>query len=332
MDVKAPPSLIVLSKQDLTALMPFGSYVDAVADAFRLHAEGRAVSPPPMHIPAEGGGFHVKAGSLPIGSGYTAIKVNGNFPNNRATHGLPTIQGAILLFDTATGSPVALLDSIEITIKRTGAATAVAARYLARPESQVAMIFGCGTQGRVQLAALRHQLDIRQVFLHDKNAAAAASFASEIAAEGLDVDVPVKPKSATRASDVIVTCTSAHTPFLDVADVRAGTFIAAIGADNPEKSEIEPALMAKARVVTDLTEQCSYMGDLHHALCAGTMQAADVYAELGELVAGRKPGRTAAHEITLFDGSGVGLQDVAAAACAYEFAKKRNAGSKLSLV
>ena len=144
--------------------------------------------------------------------------------------------------------------------------------------------------------------------------------------------MPVKPKSATRASDVIVTCTSAHTPFLDVADVRAGTFIAAIGADNPEKSEIEPALMAKARVVTDLTEQCSYMGDLHHALRAGAMQAADVHAELGELVAGRKPGRTAAHEITLFDGSGVGLQDVAAAACAYEFAKKRNAGSKLSLV
>ena len=224
MDVKLPPSLIVLSKEDLTALMPFGSYVDAVADAFRLHAEGRSVSPQPMHIPAEGGGFHVKAGSLPIGSGYTAIKVNGNFPNNRATRGLPTIQGAILLFDTATGSPVALLDSIEITIKRTGAATAVAARYLARPESQTAMIFGCGTQARVQLAALRHQLDIRHLF-HDNDMAAAASFASEIAREGLDVDVPVKPKSATRASDVIVTCTSAHTPFLDVADVRAGTFI-----------------------------------------------------------------------------------------------------------
>ena len=258
MDVKLPPSLIVLSKEDLTALMPFGSYVDAVADAFRLHAEGRSVSPQPMHIPAEGGGFHVKAGSLPIGSGYTAIKVNGNFPNNRATRGLPTIQGAILLLSTLRRArPLRYSDSIEITIKRTGAATAVAARYLARPESQTAMIFGCGTQARVQLAALRHQLDIRQVFLHDNDMAAAASFASEIAREGLDVDVPVKPKSATRASDVIVTCTSAHTPFLDVADVRAGTFIAAIGADNPEKSEIVPALMAKARVVTDLTERCS---------------------------------------------------------------------------
>ena len=237
---------------------------------------------------ADGGGFHVKAGSLPIGPGYAAFKVNGNFPDNRATHGLPTIQGAILLFDTSTGSPVALLNSIEITIKRTGAATAVAAHYLARPESQVATIWGCGAQGRIQLAALRHELDIRRVFLIDKDAAAAETFAAEIAGEGLDVDVPVKPHLAARASDVIVTCTSSHAPFLGLADVRAGTFIAAIGADNPDKSEIDPALMARARVVTDLTEQCSHMGDLNHAIRAGTMQAADVHAELGELVAGQK--------------------------------------------
>lgn len=325
------PSLIVLSRQDLTALMPFGAYVDAIAEAFRLHAEGRSVSPPPMHIPADGGGFHIKAGSLPIGSGYTAIKVNGNFPNNRAAHGLPTIQGAILLFDTVTGSPVALLDSIEITIKRTGAATAVAARCLARPESQVAMIFGCGTQARVQLAALRHQLDIRKVFLCDKDSTAAQTFASEVEHEGLDVDVPMRPLLASRASDVIVTCTSSHTAFLGPSDVRAGTFIAAIGADNPEKSEIEPALMAKARVVTDLTEQCASMGDLHHAIRAGAMQAADVHAELGELVARRKPGRTASHEITLFDGCGVGIQDVAASAHAFELARGSCATKTLTL-
>jgi len=311
--------------------MPFGEYVDAVADAFRMHAEGRSVSPPPMHIRAQDGGFHVKAGSLPIGSGYTAIKVNGNFPDNRATRGLPTIQGAILLFDAMTGSPVALLDSIEITVKRTGAATAVAARYLARPESQVAMIFGCGTQGRVQLAALRHGLDIRRVFLCDKDASAAEAFASEIARNDLDVDVPVKPLLAARASDVIVTCTSSHAPFLGPSDVRAGTFVAAIGADNPEKSEIDPALMAKARVVTDLTEQCSYMGDLHHAIRAGAMQAADVHAELGELVVGRRSGRMHSHEITLFDGCGVGIQDVAASARAYELARSRDVGQRLTL-
>jgi alanine dehydrogenase len=331
MDVNLPSSLILLSRHDLTALMPFGEYVEAVADAFRMHAEGRSTLPPPMHIPADGGGFHVKAGRLPIGPGYTAIKVNSNFPNNRAMHGLPTIQGAILLFDTSTGSPVAILDSIEITIKRTGAATAVAARCLARPESQVATIWGCGTQGRIQLAALRHVLDIRQVFLIDQEAAAAEALAAELANEGLDVDVPAEPRKAARASDVIVTCTSAHAPFLGASDVRSGTFIAAIGADNPEKNEIDPALMARASVVTDLTEQCSYMGDLHHAIRAGTMQAADVHAELGQLVAGLKPGRTESHEIMLFDGSGVGIQDVAASARAYELARKQGAGRSVTL-
>src|SRR5436309_14921894 len=233
--------IILLSRQDLAALMPFGAYVDAVGDAFRLHAQCRTLLPNPMHVVTDAGGFHVKAGGLPSGPGYVAFKANANFPNNRVVNGLPTIQGAILLFNSTTGSPVALLDSIEITIRRTGAATAVAARYLARPESRVATIFGCGVQGRIQLGALRHALDIRQVFLVDKDTASAERFAAEIKAQGLDVEIPVKPRKAALASDVIVTCTSAHVPFLHPADVRAGTFIAAIGADNPEKSEIDPA-------------------------------------------------------------------------------------------
>ena len=329
MDETAPPPLVILSRQDLAALMPFGEYVEAVADAFRMQAEGDAIAPAPMHVPTAGGGFHVKAGRLPIGPGYAAFKVNGNLPDNRAKHGLPTIQGAILLFDAATGSPVALIDSIEITLQRTGAATAVAARHLARPDSQVATIYGCGAQGRTQLAALRHVLDIRRVFLVDRDGAAAERFAGEIA--GLDVDVPAAPREAGRESDVIVTCTSSHAPFLGPDDVRPGTFVAAIGADNPDKSEIDPALMARARVVTDLTEQCRHMGDLHHALAAGTMRVADVHAELGELVAGRKDGRTRAHEITLFDGTGVGIQDVAASARAFQLARDRNAGRRISL-
>jgi alanine dehydrogenase len=130
---------------------------------------------------------------------------------------------------------------------------------------------------------------------------------------------------------VIATCTPAHAPFLDVADVRPGTFIAAIGADNPEKSEIVPALMARARVVTDLTAQCAHMGDLNHAIRAGAMRQADVHAELGELVAGRKAGRASAAEITIFDGSGLGILDVAAAAHAFDLARGRGMRGTLSL-
>src|SRR4029077_1667199 len=116
--------VISLSRADLAALMQFGDYVEAVADAFRLHTEGRAVLPPAMEIRAEGGAFHVKGARL---GGYVAVKTNSNFPDNRK-RGLPTIQGGVLLFDAA-GALLALIDSIEITVKRTGAATAVAARY-----------------------------------------------------------------------------------------------------------------------------------------------------------------------------------------------------------
>lgn len=318
--------ITVLSRTDLQRLMRFGDYVDAVAQAFRLHAEGQSVLPDPMHIPAEGGGFHVKAASL---GGYVAVKTNSNFPDN-SRRGLPTIQGAILLFD-AGGVPLALIDSIEVTIKRTGAATAVAARYLARSDSRTAMICGCGAQARVQLEALRHPLDIRRVFAFDTDQKAAETFAAEVAAQGIDAEVPKTLRAATLESDVIVTCTTARAAYLGVADVRPGTFIAAIGADNQEKSEIEPALMGRARVVTDVSALCAVMGDLHHAIKAGTMRQADVHAELGELVAGKHQGRTSPDEITLFDGCGVGIQDVAAAACAYELARERGSGVRIAL-
>jgi alanine dehydrogenase len=320
--------MILLSGRDLAALMPFGDYVDAVADAFRLHAEGRTASPPPMHIPADGGGFHVKAARLPLGRDYVAVKVNANFPDNRRRHGLPTIQGAVLLCDAGDGSPLALLDSIEITTKRTAAATAVAARYLARSESSVATICGCGEQGRIQLVALRHVLPLRRVFAWDRDAEVAQSYARRMAAD-LDIDVEAVTSlgAATSASDVVATCTTATTPYLGPAEVRPGTFIAAIGADNPEKSELLPALMARATVVADVLAQSAVMGDLHHAIAAGTMTVANVHAELGDLVLGRKAGRTHGDEITIFDGTGTGIQDVAAAARAYELARSRGLGA-----
>jgi alanine dehydrogenase len=327
-----PNEIILLSRRDIESLMPFAEYVEAIAKAFRLQAEGQAVSPAPLHIPAQGGGFHVKSASLPLGRRYVAIKTNANFPQNRRLRDLPTIQGAILLLDGEDGRPLAFLDSIEITIKRTGAATAVAARYLARPESRTATICGCGEQGRVQLAALRHVLDIRRVFAWDQDAAAAAGFAAAMSKQHvIDIATPANLRAATLESDVIVTCTPSHEPYLGVGDVRAGTFIAAVGADNPQKSEIHPDLMAQATVVTDILAQCATMGDLHHAITAGRMTPEAVHAELGDLVSGRRSGRSRADEITIFDSSGTGIQDVAAAARAFELARERGVGTEFRL-
>jgi alanine dehydrogenase len=193
--------------------------------------------------------------------------LNGNFPTNRARHGLPTIQGAVFLADASNRRPLALIDSMEVTLQRTGAATAVAARYLARPESTTATICGCGEQGSIQL------------FAWDIDRVVARAFAGRMSKDiGIKVESVDRLGEAARVSDAIVTCTSAKEPFLGVEDVRAGTFIAAVGADNPAKSEIKPELMAKATVVVDVPAQAAFMGDLHHAITAGAMTADGVHA------------------------------------------------------
>ena len=138
-------------------------------------------------------------------------------------------------------------------------------------------------------------------------------------------------REATLESDAIATCTPANVPFLGPDDVRPGTFIAAIGADNPDKSEIVPELMARARMITDVTAQALHMGDLHHAIGAGTMRETGVQAEIGEIIDGQKIGRASAQEIAIFDGTGVGIQDVAASVRAYELARERGAGTRVSL-
>src|SRR5829696_7334957 len=248
--------LLILSRSDLRALMRFDDYVVAVAEAFRLLARGGCQSPIPTEIPAQHGAFHIKAGALPRGAGYVAVKINGNFPLNKARHGLPTIQGAVYLADASNGRALALLDSAEITLQRTGAATAVAARYLARKDATTATICGCGEQGRIQLAALRHVLNLRTAFAWDADADLARAFARRMAAEtGMAVQAVDEFGVATRGSDAIVTCTTAHAPFLGVDHVRPGTFVAAIGADNPAKCELTPELMGRAIVVADVLEQ-----------------------------------------------------------------------------
>lgn len=307
------PNALIITRRDIRRLMSSADYLDAVELGFRAAAMGKASSPMPMHLPMTHGAFHGKGASISLGRDYAAVKVNGNFPGNPAKLGLPTIQGAILLFDGSNGTLLAVLDSIEVSIQRTAAASALAAKLLARPDSTTLLICGCGEQGRAHAAMVHEVLPIERRLLWDQHPERSERLAAELGAEAIQ-DV----KSVARSADVIVTCTTATEPFLDVGMVGPGTFIAAVGADNPEKSEITPALMAVATIVTDITAQSATMGDLHHAIAAGVMRKADVRAELGELLTGEKAGRTSPREIIIFDSTGTGLQDVAAAAAIYE--------------
>jgi alanine dehydrogenase len=323
--------VLLLGRSEIERLLDLDSCIAAVEHAFRELGEGRCAAPRSLGLHVEGGSFHVKAGTLGGERAYFAAKVNGNFPTNPARHGLPTVQGAIVLADATNGQPLALMDSISITTLRTGAATAVAARRLARPASRVATIVGCGVQGGVQLAALRRVLPIERALAFDRDSGRAGRFASDHRVPGLEVIAVGDLEAALASSDVVVTCTSSREPILRAGAVRPGTFVAAVGADNPEKQEIDPSLMKASTVVVDDLEQCAKQGDLHHALAAGVMTTEDVHARLDELAAGRKRGRTRDDEITLFDSTGIAIEDVAAASVAYERARASGGGTFVAL-
>lgn len=323
---------LLLSRADVERLLTPRLCADAVEHAFR--ALGAGAVPPPgilgMHT-GTGGSFHVKAGFLAAGRPFFAAKLNANFPSNPA-QGLPTIQGAVMLFDAADGTLLAIMDSMSVTALRTAAATAIAAKYLARESCGTLLVCGCGGQGPAQVRALLEFRRPRRVLAHDLDAAKAHAFCDTMRRElGLEAEVATDFAAAASRSDIVVTCTSARRYFITKEMIRPGTFIAAVGADAEHKQEIEPALMAAATVVTDLTGQAAKIGDLHHAIDAGSMTLEDVHAELAEVVAGLQPGRTREDEIIVFDSTGTGLQDVASAIAVYDEARRTRSGCGYAL-
>jgi ornithine cyclodeaminase/alanine dehydrogenase-like protein (mu-crystallin family) len=317
---------LVITRRDIARVMKPADYLAAVEQAFRAAATGMAYAPHPMHLKVERGGFHAKGARISLDRDYVAVKVNGNFPGNPAELGLPTIQGAIILSDGSDGRLLAIVDSTEITLRRTAAASALAARLLAMPGADTLLICGCGEQGRAHSDALRAVLPVRHFLLWDRDHARAEELAGALAKSGLDA-IPVRdPGSEARRAAVIACCTTSRDAWLDVDMVAPGTFIAAVGTDSPDKSEIAPRLMAAAKVVTDVTSQCADMGDLRHAIDAGLMTVADVHAELGQLLVGSRAGRSSPDEVFIFDSTGTGIQDVAAVAALYERCARLGAG------
>jgi alanine dehydrogenase len=322
----------VLARSDVAALLEPKDCKAAVESAFlRLHA-GEDPRPLTSGVTRPDGVFHIKSAWMGGARPYFAVKCQANFPGNPDQHGLPTIQGALLLFDGADGRLLAVMDSTEITAQRTAAATAIAVEHLARRDSAVVGICGCGVQGRVQLAYVATVLRVERVYAWDVRADAARLYAKEMTDRlGARIEVVASAGRASFQSDVVITCTPSREWILSERDVRPGTLVAAVGADNEAKQELKPSLLAKSRVVADVLEQACVMGDLHHAIEQGVMSASDVHAELGEVMSGVKPGRSSPEEIIVFDSTGMALQDVAVAAVVYEAAAGGAHGKEITL-
>lgn len=324
---------LLLTASEIASLASVADHFDAAVAGFRGHAAGRTSLPAPMEIGATDGAFHVKGAAMAIdGEALAVVKVNGNFPLNPQRCGLPTIQGALFLSDASTGRLLAIMDSVEITLRRTAAASAVATDALALKSASTLLICGCGVQGRAHLEAIAPLRPLRQIFVFDADAEKARRFASEMTpVAGLPVQVAEDVGEAAVKSDIIVTTTPARTPLPLPSTLRTGTFVAAVGADNPAKNEIAPSLMANAVVITDVTDQCVAIGDLRAAIAAGAMKRSDVRASLGEVIAGMAPGRLSEDEVVIFDSTGAAFQDLTAASMIYKKARTQGVGAWISL-
>jgi len=323
---------LLLKRSELSQLLQIKDYIAVMENAFGIYAKQKSYGTGLLHLETDQVEYHIKAGGINLGKTYFGLKVNSNsFSGNKKT-GLPNIKGAIILFDGENGYPLAIIDSIEITIKRTGATTAVAAKYLARNDSKVITVCGCGNQGRIQLEALKEVLPIRKVFAFDKDANAVAGYIKNMSAKlSLNIEPVENLKKAVQESDVVTTCTPSRQFFLPKEYVNPGTFIAAVGADSPEKQELEENLLVDNKVIVDILEQCSAVGELHHAIEAGLLTKEDVHGEIGDVIIGKIPARTSNNEIIIYDATGTAIQDTAAAATCFERAISAGAGRFINL-
>ncbi len=325
----SPKGTLLLTRSELAALMSMEEYIQGIENAFRMHGEGLTYGTDMIHGDTPGElEFHIKSGGLKLGERlYYGLKINGSCFTNIPKFGLPNIMGAIILFDGEKGFPLAIIDSIEPTIKRTGAGTAVAVKHLAKKDSKTLTICGCGNQGRIQLKAIKEVLPVQQVFAYDQDNESAKAYAEQM---GQDLAITIQAVEdlavAVNNSDVVITCTPSKKPFMMKEFVTPGTLVASIGSDSPDKQELGVSLMQGTKVVVDILKQCAMAGELHHALEADILSKDAVHAEIGQIVAGKRPGREAEDEIIIYDATGTALQDTAAAALCYEKAVEKQMG------
>lgn len=295
--------------------------IGAVRRAFAADGRGETVVPAVINLPVPGvdGEFHVKTAYV-AGTPHVAVKVASGFYDN-AKRGLPTGSGIMMLFDATTGMPAALLlDNGYLTDVRTGAAGAVAAEVLAPARVRTVGVIGSGVQARQQAICLHLVRPFERLIAWGVDGPGLACYVREMR-ERLDVEAEVAAdaRAVAREADVLVTCTPSRAPIVSADWLRPGMHVTALGSDGPGKQELDARCLARADlVVCDRLAQCARLGELQHALAAGLLREADVHAELGQVVAGRKRGRTSDTQITIADLTGVGFQDTAIASLAYQ--------------
>ena len=323
---------LILSRSEVASVLNMKDCMAVVEQAFGELAAGTAVLPLRTAIaPPDGISLYMPAYLKQMGA--LACKVVTVYKNNPAKYNLPTTIGKVLLQDPGTGDVMCIMDGGYLTAVRTGAASGVATRHLARKDTgQVAGIFGAGVQAKMQLWAMAEARSLSKALVYDLSEEAMKKFIGEMGPKlNLEIIAAASPDELMKA-DILVTATSSPTPLFDGNKVREGTHINGIGSHTPNARELDSAIVKRSKFVGDSMEACfKEAGDIMIPLNAGEIQKEHFYAELGEIVTGRKPGRLDNSEITLFKSNGLAIQDAATAKLVYEKAFAAGIGLQVEI-
>ncbi|RYH07554.1 ornithine cyclodeaminase family protein [Tropicimonas sp. IMCC6043] len=316
--------MIVIPEALARELVTLADAIEAVERCFVGMARGTARNYP---VVRESLGLHdavfgVKTG-CDIGQEVLGLKAGGYWPHN-AARGEGNHQSSTLLFDAGTGRASALVSANYLTGVRTGASSAIATKYLSRPDARVLGMIGTGGQSEYQLRATMEVRGIEAVHAWDPNPSNLERFGETVRGLGLEYSGHSEPRGAVSAADIIVTVTPSQAAIVEKGWVRPGTHVSAMGADTKGKQELDPHLVASASLFYDELEQVQAIGEFQHAFALGLIGVDDLKASIGEVAGGGRPGRSAEDEITIYDGTGVALQDLVVADLAVR--KARDAG------
>jgi len=323
--------ILLLTESDIEAILKIDEVMDAVETAFKEKALGYVQMPPKVYITYKKYNGDLRAmPSYLERLGISAVKVVNVHPDNPKKFDLPTVMAVIVLIDPKSGAPLAIMGGKWITAMRTGAAGGIAAKYLARKDSEVVGLVGAGVQAKTQLIALlRLYGSLEEVRVWDISKNRVESYISEMRSicEGKTTLVPVKNvKDAVANADIVVTTTPSRKPLVYDEWISEGTHITCIGADAPGKEELDPKILLRAKIYVDDWEQGLHSGEVNVPFSKGIITKESIFGELGDVIAGLKPGRTSYEEITIFTSTGLAIQDAVTADIVYRKALSRNLG------
>jgi alanine dehydrogenase len=320
---------LVLTGAEVMQVLDMDLALAAAREAFRAYGEGRVNMPPKSYLPLALGDFRAMYGEIFLPAGHVCgLKWVNVHPGN-PLQGLPTVMAKVVLNDPDTGLEWADMDGTYITNYRTGAAGGVAADFLSRPDASRLGVIGAGAQARTQIAAIMKVRPIQEIIICDCARARAQTLRDEVAdLYPAPVRLAPDPKETALASDILVTVTPSDAPLVNRDWVRPGTHINAIGADAKGKQELDPDILKDAKIVVDDWAQASHSGEINVPLSTGEITPEMIYGSLGEVVAGKKPGRQSPDEITVFDSTGLVIQDLSLGFALYNLAKERGLGEE----